>query len=76
MKLSAIVEICKYRGFHEGHHFIPIAMEVHGAHGHDMDCFISSVFVFSMIDDKKFIYPCLFAFNFFGIMLVLLFNML
>jgi len=39
-KLSAIVKICKYRGFHERHHFIPMAMEMHGAHGCDMDHFI------------------------------------
>jgi len=39
-KFSAIVKICKYRGFHEGHHFIPIAMEVHGALERDMDRFI------------------------------------
>jgi len=29
VKLNAIVKICKYKGFHEGHHFIPMAMEVH-----------------------------------------------
>ncbi len=41
MELSAIAKICKYREFHEGHHFVPMAMEVHGALGHDdMDCFI------------------------------------
>jgi hypothetical protein len=27
MKLSAIVQIHKYKRFHEGHHFIPMAME-------------------------------------------------
>jgi hypothetical protein len=40
MKFSAIVKIRKYTGFHEGHHFIPVAMEVHNATGHDMDHFI------------------------------------
>jgi len=39
-KLNAIVKICKYRGLHERHHFIPMAMEVHGALKRDMDCFI------------------------------------
>jgi hypothetical protein len=39
-KLSAIVKIYKYKGFHDGHHFILMAMEVHGALGCDMDCFI------------------------------------
>jgi hypothetical protein len=35
MKLIGIVRIHKYRRFHEGHHFIPMAMEVHGAFRHD-----------------------------------------
>jgi hypothetical protein len=37
---NAITKICKYRRFHEGHHFIPMAMEVHDTPGRDMDCFI------------------------------------
>jgi hypothetical protein len=28
-----IVNIRKYKGFHEGHHFISMAIEVHGTHG-------------------------------------------
>jgi hypothetical protein len=40
-ELSAIAKICKYRGLHVGHYFIPMAMEVHGALGRDMDHFIS-----------------------------------
>jgi hypothetical protein len=40
VKLSAIVKIHKYKKFHEGHHFTPMAMKVHGATGCDMDCFI------------------------------------
>ncbi len=39
-ELSTIAEICKYKGLHEGHHFIPMAMEVHSALMCDMDCFI------------------------------------
>jgi hypothetical protein len=39
-ELSAIAKIYKYRRLHEGHHFIPMAMEVHGAFGRDMDRFI------------------------------------
>jgi hypothetical protein len=39
-KLSTIVKIYKYKRFHEGHHFIPMAMEVHGAPKCDMDRFI------------------------------------
>jgi hypothetical protein len=31
VKLSAIIKIRKYRRFHERHHFILIAMKVHGA---------------------------------------------
>jgi hypothetical protein len=40
VKLSTITKIYKYRRFKEGHHFILMAMEVHGAPKHDMDCFI------------------------------------
>ncbi len=39
-KFNAIAKICKYRGLHEGHHFISMGMKVHGAPRHDMDCFI------------------------------------
>ncbi len=39
-KLNAITKIHKYKRLHEGHHFIPMAMEVYGAFGHDMDRFI------------------------------------
>ncbi len=36
-KFSTIVNICKYRGLHERHHFIPMAMKVHNAPRGDMD---------------------------------------
>jgi hypothetical protein len=39
-ELDTIAKIYKYKGFHEGHHFILIAIEVHNSFGHDMDCFI------------------------------------
>ncbi len=39
-KFNGIIKIHKYRGLHEGQHFILMTMEVHGAHRHDMDCFI------------------------------------
>ncbi len=41
-KLNSITKIhkYKYKRLHEEHHFIPMAMEVHGAPKHDMDCFI------------------------------------
>jgi len=40
VEFNVIVKIRKYKGLHEGHHFILMAMEVHGAPGCDMDCFI------------------------------------
>jgi hypothetical protein len=40
IELSTIIKICKYRGLHEGHHFIPMAMKVHDTPKHDMDHFI------------------------------------
>jgi hypothetical protein len=40
VKFSTITKIRKYKGLYERHHFIPMAMEVHGAFGHDMDSFI------------------------------------
>jgi chemotaxis signal transduction protein len=40
MKFNAIAKIYKYRRLHERHHFIPMAMGVHNARGHDMDRFI------------------------------------
>jgi hypothetical protein len=39
-KLSAIAKFYKYKWLHEGHHFISMAMEVHGTLGHYMDHFI------------------------------------
>ncbi len=48
-KLDAIANIPKYRGLHEGHHFIPMTMEVHLG----VIWIVSSrnVLVFSMIDN-------------------------
>jgi hypothetical protein len=39
-RFNVIIKIRKYRGFHEGHHFIPMAMEVHDTLRCDMDHFI------------------------------------
>jgi hypothetical protein len=39
-KLNAIAKICKFWRLQEGHHFISMAMEVHGTLEHDMDLFI------------------------------------
>ncbi len=38
-KLSTIAKIYKYKKFHEGHHFILMAMEVQGAPRHYMNHF-------------------------------------
>jgi hypothetical protein len=40
MELNTIVKFRKYRGLHEGHRFIPMAMEVHNTLRCDMDYFI------------------------------------
>jgi hypothetical protein len=40
VKLSTIVKIHRYKTLHEGHHFIPMAMNVHDALERDMDRFI------------------------------------
>jgi hypothetical protein len=39
-KLSAIAKIREYKRFHEGHQFIPMAMEVHGTPERNKDHFI------------------------------------
>ncbi len=75
-ELSAIAKIHKYRGLHEGHHFIPMPMKMHNTLGHDMDHFIKELFILFMINNQKVIYPCLFTFNFSNNMLILLFNVL
>jgi len=40
MEFNTIINIHKYRGLHEGHQFILMAMEVYNAPGCDMDRFI------------------------------------
>ncbi len=40
MELSVIAKTHKYIKFHEGHHFILMAMKVHNTPEHDMDPFI------------------------------------
>ncbi len=39
-KINIIANIHMYKKLHEEHHFIPMAMEVHNALGHDMDHFM------------------------------------
>jgi hypothetical protein len=76
MKLSAIVKIRKYKGLHEGHHFISIAMEVHGTPRCDMDRFIK-VYVCLFHDrQSKNHLSFFFAFSFLVNVLILLFNVL
>jgi hypothetical protein len=69
-KLNTIVKIYKYKGLHGGHHFIPMAMEVHGTFRRDMDCFIKECACLFLDRRSK----GLFAFNFSGNMLVLPFS--
>ncbi len=52
-ELSAIAKVCKYRGLHEEHHFIPMAMEVHNTPMCDMYCFIMKCAHLSTIDDLE-----------------------
>jgi hypothetical protein len=40
VKLNTIAKIRKYKGLHEGQHFIPMAMKVHATCKCDMDRFI------------------------------------
>jgi hypothetical protein len=41
VELSAIAQMRKHKGLHEGHHFIRMSMEVHNKPMHDMDYFIN-----------------------------------
>ncbi len=50
-KFSTIAKFCSYKKLHEGHHFIIMAMEVHDALWHDMDCFIKECVCF--FHDKR-----------------------
>ncbi len=61
-KLSAIVKISKYKGLHEGHHFISMAMEVHGALEYDMNRFIKEcarLFHDRWSRDHSFLFFCI-----------------
>ncbi len=73
VELSAIVNICNYRGLHEGHHFISMAMDVHDAHERNMDCFIKECA--RLFHDKRSQghLSFFFAFNFSSNMLVFFF---
>jgi len=76
MELNAIVKIHKYKRFHEGHHIIPMAMEVHGAPKRDMDRFIKECV--NLFHDRRLggYLSLFFTFNFLGSMLILFFTMI
>ncbi len=76
MESSAITKIYKYIGLHEGHHFIPKAMEVHNTAGHDMDHFIKECAHLSHDRWLRGHLSLSFAFNFLGNLLVLFFNVI
>jgi len=50
---NVIAKIRKYRGFHEGHHFILMATEVHGTPGVILIISLRSVPIFFTIDNQK-----------------------
>jgi hypothetical protein len=50
-KLNIIINIRKYKGLHEKHHFIQMAMKVHVALEQDMDHFIKECICF--FHDRK-----------------------
>jgi hypothetical protein len=64
-EFSINAKIRKYRRFHDRHHFIPMAMEVHNAFRHDMDHFIKECACLFHNRWSGGHYPCLFVFNFF-----------
>ncbi len=76
VELGAIIKIRKYKWFHEGHHFILMAMEVHGALGRNMDHFIVERAHFSHDKHSGVHLSFFFAFNFLGNVLVLFFSVL
>jgi len=51
VELNSIIKIHKYGSFHEGHHFILMAMEVHDVVECDMDRFIKECV--SLFHDKQ-----------------------
>jgi hypothetical protein len=51
VKFNTITKIYKYKGFQEGHHFLSMAMEVHGAPGVIWIISLRNVLVFSTIND-------------------------
>jgi hypothetical protein len=75
-ELSAIIKIRKYKRFHEGHHFIPMAMEVHGAPMCDMDCLFKECACLFHDRQSRSQLSLSFTFSFSSNILILLFNVL
>jgi hypothetical protein len=71
VELSTIVKIRKYKRFREGHHFIPMAMDVHGTPWRNMDHFIMECACLFHIRRSLS-----FTFNFSSNILILLFSVL
>jgi hypothetical protein len=65
MKLNTIVKIRKYRRLHENHHLNPMAMEVHGAYGCNMDCFIKECAHLFHDRQSKWLFIFVFCIQFF-----------
>jgi hypothetical protein len=75
-KFNAIVKIHNYKGLHEGHHFIPLAMEAFDTLKCDMDRFIKECACLFHNKQLKGYLLYLFAFNFLSNVLILFFNVL
>jgi len=75
-KFNTIAKIHKYKRFHERHHFIPMATEVHGALGHDMDHFIKEYARLFHDKQSRGHLSFFFTFSFSSNMLILLFSVL
>jgi hypothetical protein len=56
VELNAIVNIDKYRGFHEGHHFIPMARKCTTHLGVIWIISLGNVPVFFMIDVREVVF--------------------
>jgi hypothetical protein len=75
-KLNTIIKICKYKGIHDGHHFIPMAMEEHGTLERDMVHFIKECAHLLLDRQSRGHLSWSFIFSFSCNVLILLFNVL
>jgi hypothetical protein len=76
MKFSVTIKIYKYKGRHEKHHFILMAIKVHGIPGWNMDHFIKECAYFFHDRWSKGHLSFFFAFNFSSDVLILFFSMI